>query len=276
MKKTVLITGASSGFGRLAAVTFQKKGWNVVATMRNPQSEKELTDMPNVLVTTMDVTQRTSVKSAIREAINRYKRIDVLVNNAGYGAVGYLEEASDADISRQMDTNFIGVVYNIQEVLPYMRSQGIGVIIKITSMAGTVGLPMHTLYNASKFAVEGLTESLRFELEPFGITAKTIAPGAFKTGFGNAVSYTQGNKKTDLGRYRKKFQQHYNQVVEQPPKPFGFGDAQVVADLIYRCATEKTKNKIFVGKDAKMMIPMNKMLPKKMFGKMLKDSLLPK
>ncbi|MCT4639746.1 MAG: SDR family oxidoreductase [Bacteroidales bacterium] len=276
MKKTVLITGASSGFGRLAAVTFQKKGWNVVATMRNPQSEKELTDMPNVLVTTMDVTQRTSVKSAIREAINRFKRIDVLVNNAGYGAVGYLEEASDADISRQMDTNFIGVVYNIQEVLPYMRSQGSGVIINITSMAGTVGLPMHTLYNASKFAVEGLTESLRFELEPFGITAKTIAPGAFKTGFGNAVSYTQGNKKTDLGRYRKKFQQHYNQVVEQPPKPFGFGDAQVVADLIYRCATEKTKNKIFVGKDAKMMIPMNKMLPKKMFGKMLKDSLLPK
>ncbi|BDD04130.1 SDR family oxidoreductase [Aureibacter tunicatorum] len=276
MNKTVLITGASSGFGKLAAITFHKNHWNVIATMRKPEKETELNQLDNVLLLRMDVTERASVKQATIKGVARFGSIDVLVNNAGYGAVGYLEEASDEDIRRQMDTNFTGTLYTIQESLPIMRRQKEGVIINVTSMAGTIGLPMHSLYNASKFAVEGLSESLRYELEPFNIQVKTIAPGAFKTGFGGAISYTEGNKKNDLEDYRLKFQSHYNQVVALPPKPFGFGDPQIVADLIYKASTQKTADKIFVGKDAKMMIPMKKIMPKSYFTKTLKDSLLPK
>jgi NAD(P)-dependent dehydrogenase (short-subunit alcohol dehydrogenase family) len=276
MKKTVLITGSSSGFGKLATKTFHDKGWNVIATMRSPQKETELGKLKNVLLTKMDVTDRQSVQEAINQGIEQFGRIDVLVNNAGYGAVGYLEEADDMDISKQMDTNFTGVVYCIQEVLPQMRKQNSGVIINITSLAGTCGFPFHSLYNASKFAVEGLSESLKFELEPFGIQVKTIAPGAFRTGFSKGVSYTVGNAKKDLKESSQKFQKCYAEILEEPPKPFGYGDAQVVADLIYKCATEKTPNKNFVGKDAKSTIMMRKLMPKSSYNKMIKNALLPK
>lgn len=275
MRKTVLITGSSSGFGRLATHTFHENGWNVIATMRKPEKETELTALSNVFVTRMDVTDRNSVKAAIQEGIEKFNRIDVLVNNAGYGAVGYLEEASDEDIKKQMDTNFTGVVYGIQEVLPYMRKQNSGVIINITSLAGTCGFPLHSLYNASKFAVEGLSEALKFELESFGITIKTIAPGAFKTSFSSGVSYTTGNKKAALAEKSQRFKERYEQILESPPKPFGYGDPQVVADLIYKCATQKTPNKNIVGKDAKMTMFMRKIMSKNAFAKMLKNSLSP-
>lgn len=275
MSKTVLITGSSSGFGRLAVKTFHQKGWNVVATMRSPEKEQELKQLNNVLVTRLDVTSRDSVKTAVKAAIDQFGRIDVLVNNAGYGAVGYLEEADDNDIKRQVDTNFIGIIYCIQECLPYMRKQKSGTIINITSLAGTCGFPLHSLYNATKFAVEGLSESLKFELEPFGISIKTIAPGAFKTSFSSGVSYTVGNKKEELAEKSKKFQERYEQILASPPKPFGYGDAQVVADLIYKCATQATPNKNIVGKDAKMTMLMRRLMSKSAFAKMLKNSLSP-
>lgn len=275
MNKTVLITGSSSGFGRLAAKTFHNKGWNVIATMRTPSKETELNQLSNVLLTPMDVTDRNSVKNAVAKGIAQFGSIDVLVNNAGYGAVGYLEEADDNDIKKQMDTNFTGTVYCIQEVLPYMRKQKSGILINVTSLSGTCGFPFHSLYNASKFAVEGLSESLKFELEPFGISIKTIAPGAFRTGFSNAVSYTVGNKKLELAEKSQKFQDRYAEILISPPKPFGYGDPQVVADLIYKCATQHTPHKNIVGKDAKMTMLMRKLLPKSSFANMLKNALSP-
>ncbi|WP_204335989.1 SDR family oxidoreductase [Leptobacterium flavescens] len=276
MKKTVLITGASSGFGRLTARKFQQEGWNVIATMRSPEKETELNALSNVLVTRLDVTDSTTIQQAIQEGLKEFGSIDALINNAGFGAIGYLEEASEEDVKKQMDTNFTGVVNTIREVLPQMRRQNSGTIVNVTSLAGSVGMPMLSLYNASKFAVEGLSESLKFELEQFGIDVKTVAPGAFKTGFGNAMSFAEGNKKADLDTQRERFKENFEAILAKPPKPFGYGNPQDVADLIYRCTTSKTPNKNLVGKDAKMTMRMRRLMSKRSFANMLKNAVMPK
>ncbi len=276
MGKTVLITGTSSGFGKLTAQLFHQNGWNVVATMRSPQMETELVGLKNTLVTKMDVTDKQSIKNAIEKAVDKFGSIDVLVNNAGYGASGFLEEASVKEVNKQIGTNLLGVINTIQEVLPQMRKQKSGTIINITSVAGTFGMPMFSLYNASKFAVEGLSESLTFELKEFGITIKTVAPGAFRTNFMDAMSINEGNKKSELNSFRDQYKDHLSEMAMKPPKPFGYGNPQVVANKIYECATQQTPTKNFIGKDAKSLSLMRKFMSKKQFFNMLYKAGLPK
>lgn len=276
MRKTILITGASSGFGRLTAELFQSKGWNVIATMRSPEKEVELKVLDNVLVTRLDVTDKETIKEAVNNGIGKFGGIDALVNNAGYGITGFLEEAGEGEINKQIGTNLIGVINTIQEVLPFMRKNGRGVIVNVTSLAGSVGVPMMSLYNATKFAVEGLSESLNYELKPFGIKIKTVAPGAFKTNFGGANYYISGNKKNELNDYRNKVIEQFKEINRKPPKPFGYGDPQVVAGKIYQCIVGDTPNKNMVGKDAKMIVRMRKILSKKRFFNMLYNATMPK
>lgn len=276
MTKTVLITGASSGFGYHTALKFQQEGWNVVATMRSPEKDTELRNLDRVLVTRLDVKDRASVKAAVAQTICKFGSLDVLVNNAGFGVAGFLEEASDEEIDNQIDTNLKGVVVVTQEVLPQMRKQEHGMIVNVTSLGGSVGLPMMALYNATKFAVEGLTESMRFELERFGIKACTVAPGAFKTGFGRATIWTDGKSNPELSELREKFKAHYSGVLAQPPKPFGFGDPKDVADLIYDAAQGNRHLRNFAGKDAMLLTILRKFLPQSTLDNMFKSSILPK
>src|ERR1700743_1347839 len=160
MKNTVLITGASSGFGRETAKLFHSKGWNVIATMRSPEKETELTALPNVLVTKLDVTDSASIKSAIAAGTEKFGGIDVLVNNAGYGAMGPLEASTEAQVRNQFEVNFFGLVAVTKAVLPLMREKRSGVIINVSSVGGRVTFPFSSLYHATKFALEGLTESI--------------------------------------------------------------------------------------------------------------------
>lgn len=276
-KKTVLITGASSGFGRLSCQLFQRNGWNVIATMRSPEKELELTALDNVLVVALDVTNKQSIENAIEVSLERFGRIDALVNNAGYGAFGFLEEASEAEARQQMETNFFGVINMIQAVLPTMRKQRSGAIINVTSIGGMIGMPMLSLYSASKFAVEGLTESLSHELKEFGIDVKLVEPGSFATGFGQAHQFNQGNAKPDLDSYRQQYQSFLENILKSPPKPFGLGDPQDVADLIYAIATKPSaKLNHPVGKDAKTLLWVKRLLGKNRVLKMITDSGLPK
>lgn len=275
-KKVVLITGCSSGFGRMAALRFQEKGWQVIATMRRPEAEKELNLLPNVWVIRLDVSDDESVQEAIRASVERFGRIDVLVNNAGYGAFGFLEEASEEEIRHQMDVNFFGTLRCIRAVLPHMRRQGEGVIINISSLAGSIGMPFASLYNASKFAVQGLSEGLQYELEPFGIKVKVVAPGGFKTNFFKAVNFTKGNAKADLAPYREKVEAFLNKVINDPPKPFSFGDPREVVDVIYKCATQDTPVVNYVGKDAKAMMRIVRWLGKSTAFKLLRRFSMPK
>jgi len=184
MNKTILITGTSSGLGRATARFFQSKGWNVVATMRSPERERELTDLDRTLVTRLDVQDRPSIEAAVAAGIAKFGRIDALVNNAGYGAYGPLEATPLAKIERQFDVNVLGLLATTRAVLPHFRANRGGTIVNISSIGGRMAFPLGALYHGTKFAVEGLSESLYYELSAIGVRVKLIEPGMIKTDFG--------------------------------------------------------------------------------------------
>ncbi|HXO75138.1 MAG TPA: SDR family NAD(P)-dependent oxidoreductase [Puia sp.] len=186
MSKVILITGASRGFGKIWANAFLKRGDKVVAAVRDINSVKDLVSQYGnaVLPVKLDVNDRAAAFSAIKKAKETFGRIDVLINNAGYGQMGAIEEISEQQARDQFETNVFGTLWTTQAVLPVMREQGSGHIINISSVLGLVGLPILAWYNASKFAVEGLSESLAGEVAGFGIKVSIIEPNGFSTEFG--------------------------------------------------------------------------------------------
>ena len=184
MKQTVLITGTSSGIGKATAKFFHNKGWNVVATMRSPEKEEELHSLENVLVLRLDVTDTDSIGKSVNQAIEKFGKIDVVVNNAGYAVAGVFESASKESIDRQFAVNVTGLIDVTQAVLPHFRKNRSGVFVNISSMGGKVTFPLLPLYHATKFAVEGFSESLSYELAPFGVKLKIVEPGGVSTDFG--------------------------------------------------------------------------------------------
>lgn len=183
MKKTVLITGASSGIGKATAKKFIEEGWNVVATMRNVDDGAELQG-DNVLVTELDLLDSLTIVSAVKEAIDRFGNIDVLVNNAGYGAYGPLEGTPMDALRRQFEVNVFGLVEVTKKVLEDMRKNKTGVIVNVSSVGGRMTFPFGSLYHGSKWAVEGLSEALNFEVRLFGAKVKIVEPGGVNTDFG--------------------------------------------------------------------------------------------
>ncbi|MDM4769352.1 SDR family oxidoreductase [Solimonas sp. SE-A11] len=180
--RVVLITGASSGIGKACAEHLQRRGYRVYGTSRRvPPLPAE--PAPGLRMIAMDVTSETSVRQAVELVLAREGRLDVVVNNAGWGIAGSVEDTSIAEAQEQLDTNFFGVLRVCQAVLPTLRRQGSGYLINISSMGGLVAIPFQGLYSASKFAVEGMTESLRMELRPYGVQVAMIEPGDFRTGF---------------------------------------------------------------------------------------------
>jgi NAD(P)-dependent dehydrogenase (short-subunit alcohol dehydrogenase family) len=185
MKKMVLITGASSGLGKTTAKYFAGNGWNVVATMRSPDREKDLVNLDDVLVTRLDVQDRASINSAIEAGIARFGKIDALINNAGFGLFGVFETISREKIQEQFDVNVFGVMDVTRVILPHFRKNKSGLILNISSGAGIYTLPMISLYCATKFALEGFSESLAYELASQNIIVKIIElGGVVSTNFG--------------------------------------------------------------------------------------------
>ncbi len=183
MQKTILITGTSTGIGKATALYFAEQGWNVIATMRSPEKETELIDKPNVLVTKLEVTDPETIQTAIQQGIEKFGQIDVLVNNAGYGQQGLFEATTPEKIKAQFEVNVFGAMNVIRAILPHFRNQKSGTIINISSVAGRVTTPLLSIYSASKFAIEGFTESLAFELESQNIKVKIVEPGYIATPF---------------------------------------------------------------------------------------------
>jgi NAD(P)-dependent dehydrogenase (short-subunit alcohol dehydrogenase family) len=181
--KVWFITGASSGFGRAFAEHALARGHRVVATARNPETLVDLTAKASdhVIAVTLDVTRPGDAEAAIKTAIARFGRIDVLINNAGYGLVGALEETSDAELRALMDTNFFGAMAVTRAVLPALRAQGSGAIVNISSLGGQLSFVGFSAYSASKFALEGASEALAQEVAPFGIKVLIVEPGQFRT-----------------------------------------------------------------------------------------------
>jgi short-subunit dehydrogenase len=271
MKKVVIITGASRGFGELIAKKFQKENYQVIATMRNIDSSPSLKKLDNVDIKRLDVTVTSGFKSFVDYTIEKYGRIDILINNAGYGAFGFLEEASDEEIKNQFDVNFFGLIDCIRGVVPQMRKQKNGKIINISSIAGRFGLPFTSLYNSSKFAVEGLTECLHYELSLFGIDIKTVAPGSFRTGFHDSVNFTESKKKEELNDVREKLKRALEEGIKnEPPFPFGYGKSDDVANFVFKKSITKSKVSNFIGRDTKIINFFIKIFGKELLFKIIK------
>ena len=271
MKKVVIITGASRGFGELIAKKFQKENFQVIATMRNIDSSPSLKKLENVDIKRLDVTVKSDIKNVIDYTVEKYGRIDILINNAGYGAFGFLEEASDEEIRNQFNVNYFGLIDCIKGVLPQMRKQKDGVIVNISSIAGRFGLPFTSLYNSSKFAVEGLTECLHYELSLFGIDIKTVAPGSFRTGFHDSINFTEDEKKEDLDVVRENLKKALEDGIKnEPPFPFGFGNNDDVANFVFKKSITKSKVSNFIGRDTKIINFFIKIFGRELLFKIIK------
>jgi short-subunit dehydrogenase len=247
MKKTVLITGASSGIGKEAAKYFAANNWNVIATMRNPEKETELSSNENILITRLDVQDQDSISTAIETGITKFGKIDTLINNAGYGQFGIFEATAETQIRDQFDVNVFGVMDTIKAILPHFRERKEGTIINISSGAGKFTIPLISLYAASKFALEGFSEALSFELASLNIKVKIVEPGGTETNF-SAVSneaFSQTEKITE-----------YDPFIAAAAQMFqGMRDAKLVtaidvAEVIYNAATDGTdKLRYPIGND---------------------------
>lgn len=249
MNKTVLITGSSAGIGKAAAKYFAARGWNVVATMRTPEKETELTQIENVLVTRLDVLDKSSMQQAISEGIERFGKIDVLLNNAGYGVFGPVELATEAQIRQQFDVNLFGVIHMMQAVLPHFRANKAGMIINVSSVGGKIAYPMAALYHGTKFAMEGISESMAHELAFLGIQMKIVEPGAIATSFEQAVSMTKQEGVTDYDPFIEGFFKLWESKSKTRFTP------EEVAEVIYTAATDGTSQLRYIaGKDAELLI----------------------
>ena len=243
MKKTIFITGASAGLGKATAKIFHSKGWNVIATMRNPEKETELNILENVTLLRLDVSDSEKIHQVITETLQKHE-VDVVVNNAGYGLIGVLEALTDNQIVRQLNTNLLGVIRVSKAFTPYFREKQSGLFINISSMLGLWGYPTCSVYAATKFAIDGFSESLAYELSSFNVGVKIIAPGGIITEF--AGRSLDGAQHEAYGKLEEKVMEGYN-----PENVKRFATAEGIAAIIFEAATdEKSRMRYVTGKDA--------------------------
>jgi NAD(P)-dependent dehydrogenase (short-subunit alcohol dehydrogenase family) len=244
--KTIFITGTSSGLGKAAVQLFHSQGWHVIATMRNPAKGKDFEGMERVTVLPLDITDPEQIKATAASAI-ALSNIDVVLNNAAYGAIGPLESVTDEQLLKQIDTNLLGAIRVTQAFIPHFRSRKSGLFINITSSAGFVTFPFDSLYHATKFGLEGWSEGMSYELEPFGIRIKTVAPGFIKTEFGANIAITTSEPYTGL-------MDHYLGVLADPELTKDGSTPEDIAAVVYEAATdEKDQVHYLAGNDVKAM-----------------------
>ena len=232
MSETIFITGASSGIGRATVDHFAAQGWNVAATMRNPDDGADLADRSGTMVAALDLLDPDSIRAAVIQAEDRFGGIDVLLNNAGYGAYGPLEATSMDVIRRQFEVNVFGLIETVQAVLPGMRARRKGTIVNVSSVGGRAAYPFGTPYHGSKWAVEGFSEALHFELLPLGIRTKIIEPGGVNTDFsGRSFVFTHD---PDLEDY----QPLVEAFLGAGGTPTGKIEPEDVADVIWTAVTD--------------------------------------
>lgn len=259
MEKVVFITGASSGIGKETAKLFQTKNWKVAATMRSPETAEDLQKIVDVECFTLDVTEPESIEAAFAAALEKFGRIDVVVNNAGYGLLGPFEAATDEQVRRQFETNVFGLMNVCRVAMPYFRENKRGHIVNISSLGGRTAFPFSSLYNATKWAVEGFTESLQYELEPFNVRVKLIEPGPINTEFyGRSEDIA---RKEGLVAYDNRFERFLEFMkkggAEAP-------DGSAVAQVIYDAVTDGS-NRLRYSVNTKGLLFLRSILPSSAF-----------
>jgi NAD(P)-dependent dehydrogenase (short-subunit alcohol dehydrogenase family) len=245
MAQTIFITGSSTGLGRATAKLFASRGWRVFATMRQPGNDTELANTPGVVMLPLDVTKRDQIKAAADAAIAQ-GGVDVLFNNAGYGLFGPLEGVSDDQLTRQIETNLLGVMRTTQAFLPHMRERRSGLIVTTTSIGGLVAFPLNSVYHATKWALEGWSESLAFELQPFNVRVKTVSPGGIQSDF--------ASRSLDVAPHPA-----YASIIEKvagafqdPNRRASHSTSEAIAEVVLEAVTDGTDRlRYTAGADAK-------------------------
>lgn len=251
--KTILITGASSGIGKATAKKFAAEGWNVIASMRSPEKETELSLLENVLLTKLDVQDKDSIDAAIKSGIDKFGTIDAVVNNAGFGILGAFEKSTDEQIQNQFSVNVFGVMNVIKAILPHFRAKQDGTIINITSQGGRVTFPTCSLYHSTKFAIEGFSESLSYELLSQHIAVKIIEPGSTESNFFNSAGIAADESITAYEEFDKIALDNWNKNDTMT------STAEEIAAVIYTAATDnKDQLRYMAGKDTELYFGIRK------------------
>jgi len=259
--RVAVVTGSSSGIGFETALLLARTGFHTYASMRNLEKSKNITEIANteklpLQVVQLDVNDDRSVKDAINKIVAENKRIDILVNNAGYGLFGSLEDISIEEIKSQFETNFFGVIRVTQQVLPVMRKQnnGGGTIVNVSSVGGRIGIPILSAYQSTKFALEGLSESMSYELEPFGIRVVLIEPGFIRTNIINSSTSAKKalDPKSPYFSLMQKVENHFKSMIENASSS---SPPEEVAKVILKAITsENPQLRYTVGNDAATII----------------------
>ncbi len=266
MKKVVLITGASSGIGKETAKLLLKKGHTVYGSARRTEKMKDIEQL-GVKLLAMDVTKDITIVEGIETIIKHEGRIDIIVNNAGYGSYGALEDVPMKEAKYQFEVNVFGLARLTQLVLPYMRKQNSGKIINVSSIGGKIGEPHGSWYHATKYAVEGLSDSIRMELKQFGIDVVVIQPGAIKTEW-NKIARENLIKVSGDTAYGQLAHRHAKQL-EQADKKFGSEPIVIAKTITKAIESKKPKTRYAVGGGAKPILLIRKIVSDKMFDSIL-------
>ncbi len=260
-QKTIFITDSSSGLGRATTKLFASKGWKVIATMRSPDKEAELNKLSGVVLLPLDVTDPKQIKSAVDKVV-AMGGVDVVFNNAGYGMAGPLEGLTDEQIVRMVDTNMMGAIRTTKAFIPYFREKRAGLFINTTSIGGLITVPFNSLYHATKWALEGWSESMAFESKRFGIGLKTVEPGGMKTDF-----FTRS---FDTGRHPAydKLVDKVMSVITDPKQMDTYSSPGQIAEVVYEAATDgKDQLRYVTGEDAKATYAMRLQIGDEAFRK---------
>jgi NAD(P)-dependent dehydrogenase (short-subunit alcohol dehydrogenase family) len=277
-EKVAVVTGSSSGIGFETSLLLSRNGVYTYATMRNLNKSQQINDVAEkenlpLKVLQLDVTDDKSVKDAIRQVKDESSRIDVLINNAGYDVMGAVEDISIEEFKSQFETNLFGVIRVTKEVLPIMRNQRAGNIINISSVGGRIGIPLNSAYISSKFALEGLSESMRYELEQFGIDVILIEPGVVKSNFFENADVANNNTNNTISAYSQLTQNLY-EGFEPMLKSNSSSLPSDVAKIIYKAIESNNREvRYLVGKDAVSIINARQKLSDKKFENWIKESL---
>lgn len=267
-QKVVLITGASSGMGEQTALLLAKKGFIVYAGTRNTKNINT-NNLQNLIPLKLDITNPSNIKEAINTIIQNHKKIDILINNAGYGLVSTVEDLDEKEMFDQYNINVFGLLRVCKETIPFMRVQNSGIIINISSFLGKIGLPLLTLYNSSKYAVEGITDSLRYELSDFNIRVHSIMPGFFNTDFAKKNLVTNFDTFDKNSPYANTVSKLAPLIVEQinqgnDPKEVAF----IIKEII---ENENFPARATIGEKAKKFLPMKKELSDEDFERRVRE-----
>lgn len=260
--KTILITGTSAGIGQATALHFARHGWNVAATMRTPaKASADLRGLANVRVLPLDVLDGASIEAAVAATVAAFGGLDVLFNNAGYAIAGAFEAISPEQVQQQFATNVFGVLNVTRAVLPHFRTQKSGLILTTTSVGGHIAFPLYSVYNATKFAVEGFMEGLQYEVRQFNIGVKTIVPGTVRSDFEKSIQYVPAPA---YDPYAQRVHEQTLASYAQAASP------ESVARVVFEAATSgSTKPRYLAGQQPKLVYFLRWLLPRGTFAALI-------